>query len=202
MKKTVIFGGTFNPFHNGHAEILNILSDLCFVGDILLIPTFNPPHKVCDCLADNTHRLNMCKIASENFSNVTVSDIEIKRGGKSYTVDTLKTLKEQLKDRDLALVIGGDMLVSFKKWYKYSEILKMAQLIVFGRAGVSFDRFFDVKNSLENEGGQITFIDKKITDISSSRVRENIKDKEFLLKYLPIGVYEYIMDNGLYGGDK
>ena len=91
MAKTVIYGGTFNPLHVGHAQIIKLLSEQSFTDELMVIPTALPPHKEYEGEVAAEHRLNMCRIAAREFKNVTVSDIELKRQGKSYTIDTADT---------------------------------------------------------------------------------------------------------------
>ena len=95
MKKIAIFGGTFNPFHNAHYEMLKAIAQSDLADEILLMPTKLPPHKECDFLADETHRFNMCVLAAKKFPNVTASDFELKLTGKSYTFNTVSALSEE-----------------------------------------------------------------------------------------------------------
>lgn len=199
--KTVIFGGTFNPIHLGHLEIIENISKMDDIEKILVIPTGIPPHKECRDLADNNARLEMCKIATSHLKNVVISDIEINRSGKSYTVDTLKKIKKDNPASDICLVCGGDMITTFTQWYKYEEIIKNATIIAVRRVGVDTTEFESAVSGLINMGARITVLKNKITGISSTQIKENINNKEFLYKYLPIGVCKYILDNKLYCGE-
>ncbi|MBQ0084177.1 MAG: nicotinate (nicotinamide) nucleotide adenylyltransferase [Clostridiales bacterium] len=198
MKNTVIFGGTFNPPHLGHCKMLESVLKLETTEKVIVIPTSVPPHKVCKSLAGNTDRLNMCRLAFESRKNVTVSDAEMRREGKSYTFDTLSLFKKQGTE-NIAIVCGGDMIVTFKSWYRFEDILKMAQIIAFRRKGVDNGEFDAAVNELRDMGGNITVIEADIMNISSSEIRENIKNREYLLEYLQPNVYDYIVENGLYG---
>ncbi|MBQ8304446.1 MAG: nicotinate-nicotinamide nucleotide adenylyltransferase, partial [Clostridia bacterium] len=93
MKRIALFGGTFNPFHNAHFEMLEAVVKSNLADEILLVPTKLPPHKECDFLADETHRLKMCALAAQHFANVTACDMELKMQGKSYTFNTVSELK-------------------------------------------------------------------------------------------------------------
>ncbi len=201
MKKTVIFGGTFNPIHLGHVEVVQSVLDLPTTKEVILIPSSMPPHKICNDLACDADRFEMCKLAVAGIDNTSVSDAEILRGGKSYTVDTLRRIKKQNPDASLAFVCGGDMVVTFKQWHKYSEIMELAEIIAVRREGISDAQFKDAVRQLINEGGRITVINGNITGISSTDIRENINNREYLLKYLTKEVYEYIRDNKLYSGE-
>ena len=94
MSFTAIFGGTFNPFHNGHYEMLKALNACDKVSKIFIMPDKIPPHKSADELASDIDRLNMCKLVAEDFNKAEICDIEFKREGKSYTYDTVKLLQE------------------------------------------------------------------------------------------------------------
>ena len=201
MGNTVIFGGTFNPIHLGHVEIINTVAARPSTERVLVIPTAAPPHKVCSDLACDADRLEMCRIAAGGIQKVSVSDIELLRGGKSYTVETLRKIGRENPTDNLSLVCGGDMIVTFTTWYKYEEILKMAEIIAIRRVGVDNTEFDNAVKELINMGARITVLKSEIIGISSTEIREHLHDREFLLKYLPQGVYEYIAINNLYGGD-
>lgn len=201
MKNTVIFGGTFNPPHLGHIEIINNVLNMPSTDSVIVIPTAVPPHKVCSFLACDADRLEMCKIATEHLSRVSVSDMELIRGGKSYTYETLKKIKAENPDLQLAFVCGGDMIVTFKEWFRYKDILKLAQIIAVHRAGTDDSEFDNAVKDLLNAGGIISVLDGEIADISSTKIKENINNKEYLLKYLPEKVYDYIIKNNVYSGE-
>ena len=199
MKNVVIFGGTFNPLHKGHIEIITTLSEFEGIDEVLLIPDRIPPHKQCDFLAKDEHRLNMCKIVAKRFSNVSVCDIELKRTGKSYTIDTLKEIKHQNPDYNLSIAIGGDMLVSFDKWKDYKDILSLCRIICLGRGGVDKAQFSEKVQYFKSIGGEILVLDNEITEISSTLLRENMRDPDFTLKYIDNEILEYIFQNNVYG---
>ncbi len=199
MKNVVIFGGTFNPLHKGHIEIISALSDLEGIDEVLLIPDKIPPHKKCDFLALDEHRLNMCRIIAKRFSNVSVCDIELKRDGKSYTIDTLKEIRRDNPDFNLSLAIGGDMLVSFDKWKDYKEILALCQIIVLGRGGVDKTLFSEKVEHFKAIGGQIFVLDNEITEISSTTLRENMRSRDLTSKYIDNEILDYIYKNNVYG---
>lgn len=124
-----IFGGTFNPPHLGHKHLAEEIKETANLDKIIIIPAFTPPHKASKELADGVHRMKMCELLF-NDSFYDISDIEIKRQGKSYTVDTVTELKKLYPDDELFLIIGADMLMSFDKWYRYEAILADVKLCV------------------------------------------------------------------------
>ena len=198
MKHLAIFGGTFNPFHNGHFQILNAVSQSGLVDKILLIPSKIPPHKEVGFLADEKHRLNMCRLAAEEFENASVTDIELLRSGKSYTIDTLHELIKRYPDYKPALIIGGDMMASFSEWKDYKQILKIADLIVFSRKGIDLAGFEKSISDLTKIGANIFVFDDDIDHISSTQIRNNIGNLGFLGKYIPKNILDYIISNGVY----
>ncbi len=191
MANVAIFGGTFNPFHIGHYEILNAVCDLSFIDKVFLIPDKIPPHKTFDYAIDDIHRQNMCSIVCKKFSKAEPCLLEFEREGKSYTIDTLSLLKEKYPDDNFYIVIGGDMLSTLDTWYNWKELIKMASFIAFKRQNYAdFDSSY---NRLKKFGADIIILNKKITDISSSKLRNKI-DKNLL----PEDVYEYIIEKGIY----
>lgn len=186
-----MFGGTFNPIHNGHVEIVRTISSLPYISRIIVIPTAVPPHKQAKQLASGEDRTEMCRIALSGFEKVEISDIELSRGGKSYTYNTLCELEQQYGER-MALVCGGDMLTTFDTWYRYGDILKKADLLALRRQGTDNSEFDRSVERLRRAGGQITVIDTKIDGISSSMVRDGKKE------LVPYSVREYIEKNSLY----
>ena len=192
---TVIFGGTFNPFHIGHYEILKALDSDPQVEKILLMPDRLPPHKTSEFLIDDETRTQMCRIASEDFPKCQLCLIEFEREGKSYTVDTVKLLKERYPDRDFAFAIGGDMFVSFKKWRKYEELIKMLSFFVFKRSATDTQEFDKVFEELTAEGMKIILKDEVIPAVSSTQLRRDFEKSKHLL---PEKVYYYLKDRGVY----
>lgn len=194
MKKTAIYGGTFNPLHLAHFEVIKTVTKSGLVDDILLIPTKIPPHKECDCLAEEEHRLNMCKIAASKFSNVFVSDIELKRVGKSYTYDTVMQLKQELPAK-YYFVCGTDMVCTFFKWYRAEELLNEVGIIAIRRGGTDDNEFDIAVDDLRSKGADVTVLDMEPIEISSTKIRSSSETD----KYLIPEIAEYIKENNLYG---
>ncbi|MBR4073388.1 MAG: nicotinate (nicotinamide) nucleotide adenylyltransferase [Clostridia bacterium] len=196
MSVTAIFGGTFNPFHIGHYEMLAAINDLSFVDEIFVMPDKIPPHKICDFLASDKDRIEMCKIACKDFNKAKLCLIEFERDGKSYTYDTVCALKEKYPDKEFYLVCGGDMITSFKTWYNWDVLLKEVGILAFYRVGEG-EKFDTEIASLKNLGGKITLVNKDITEVSSTELRKNIEsDKN--TKLIPKDILTYINEKGLY----
>lgn len=197
-KKLAIFGGTFNPPHLGHKKMIEMLLGLEIFENIIVMPSFIPPHKKGN-FAPARDRFKMCCMSFGGLKGVTVSDFEISMGGKSYTVLTLEELKKQGIVFP-GFVVGADSLVNFHKWYRYEDILKLAHLVVYKRAGVSEAELLSAKANLEALGGKITLLDFYPPDISSTEIRETLKQGGSAEEFLTESVNEYIIDNGLYIG--
>ena len=191
MDNVAIFGGTFNPFHNGHLEIINTLVASDAFDKILIIPTNIPPHKNAPMLASGDDRLTMCSLALKNFKNVEVCDIELRRNGPSYTIDTVRELKK-LYNADVHVVCGGDMITTLYSWKNYNELIKYAKFVAFRRVGTDNSDFDLAVEKIRLDGGFVTVIDADITDVSSTVIRNGDSSK------LPVAVSEYIKEKGLY----
>ena len=196
MGYTAIFGGTFNPFHIGHYEILTALQNDDEIDEIFLMPDKIPPHKVCDFLADDNIRIEMCKIAAEDFSKVQLCLVEFEREGRSYSYDTVVRLKEMYPEKNFAFVIGGDMLVTFDLWYKYDELIKLISFIAFKRSDTNDELFNEKANRFMNKGMRLKIMNQVITEVASSGIR---KDFSVAKSYVPKKILEFLNERGIYG---
>ena len=185
---TIIIGGTFNPVHNGHLHIADEVRHRFNPERILIIPSFISAHKLHDSALSAEHRLEMLRIATRN-SCFTVEKCELERQGVSYTIDTIRFLKEKYRlEKKPGLLIGDDLVEGFKSWKNASAIAEEAQLIVAARDAEKID--FGYKHIK---------IDNLMLNISSSDIRKRVLNNEACRYLLPPGVYEYIIDNNLYG---
>lgn len=199
MKTVAVFGGTFNPIHKGHTEIISALSQKPEISKVVLMPTKIPPHKTVDFLADERHRVNMCNIIADKFNNVEVSDLELKRVGKSYTIDTVSELKRLYPDSKIAITIGADMVVTFSEWKNYQALINEVKIFAFGRNTISDDEFKKGIVFLKSIGADIECINKTIPNISSTEIRTNLQNNKDTSKLLDSEIYEYIISNNIYG---
>ncbi|MGI6279886.1 MAG: nicotinate (nicotinamide) nucleotide adenylyltransferase [Acutalibacteraceae bacterium] len=193
---TAIFGGTFNPFHIGHYEILKALNKDSQIEKILLMPDRLPPHKSCEFLADDRTRIEMCRIAAKDFSKCELCLIEFEREGKSYTYDTVKQLKKRYPDTEFAFVMGGDMLIFFDKWHNYMELMTELSFIVFRRADIDETEFLNSINRYANMGMKIILKNEVIPAVSSTELRRSFSSAKSLI---PPEIYDYLKKRGVYG---
>lgn len=201
MSRIGLFGGTFNPPHLAHKRLSDEMKEKLSLSEVLIMPTFTPPHKEAESLASSEDRLSMCKLTfSENYYNVC--DLEIKREGKSYTVLTLEELKKIYPEDEIYLVIGSDMLLSFHKWYRYEDILSMCTLCVISREDEKTAQALSdyAKNVLQRyeEKGEIVISRSSPVELSSTLIRDRISEGEDVSAFLEEKTYDYIKEKGLY----
>jgi len=198
MKKLGILGGTFDPIHNGHIYLAHEAYAKLGLDEVLLIPACVPPHKVGLDVAPARDRYMMALLATEGEAFMKVSDIELKRTGLSYTYDTIVSLKEIYPDYEFYFIIGGDTVPQLHTWRYIRPLLEMVTFVVIGRPG-----YTDVINKAANELGDIVFEKVKMLDtrefsVSSTEIRNRIRQRRSLIGLVPEIVQEYIYVNGLY----
>ncbi|MDY4588621.1 MAG: nicotinate (nicotinamide) nucleotide adenylyltransferase [Oscillospiraceae bacterium] len=193
VKKTGIFGGAFDPVHNGHVRLAEEAVKQLKLRRLLIIPTYVSPHKHTD-LAPFEDRAEMCRRAFGHIPGAEVSDIEVRLGGTSYTINTVRALKEIYPDEQLFLLIGGDMLFSFDKWYKYESLLKETKVCAAARESDSLADMMEYANEL----GRIKVFPTQVIEMSSTEVRKTAAQGGDISGMVPGGVAEYIREKGLY----
>jgi len=200
-RKIGVFGGTFNPVHNGHIRLAQLYYDKLNLDKLLVIPTNIPPHKSVSNMADSGDRLNMLKIAFEPFPYVDVSDIELKNGGKSYTVNTISQLKELYPDDRLYLIVGGDMFLCFDRWKEYKKILSMCKVCAAPREIGEFKALKEYQKKIDPTLSNTIILDAEVLVLSSTEIREKIADIDKANYLIPEKVRQYIIQKGLYKND-
>lgn len=194
--KTGVLGGTFNPPHKGHLAAANAVHEALGLDKVLFIPTNLPPHKkLPKGSATTEQRCEMVRLMTEPYPWAVYSDLEIQRGGASYTVDTLKALHDA-GEHDLTLIVGTDMLLSFyRSWREPEEIVRLASLAVVAR-GTEDRPFLEEKAQTLRQtlGAKITLVHCPVLPISSTDVRQQGGFEEMT----PPEVAAYIRQNRLY----
>jgi nicotinate-nucleotide adenylyltransferase len=218
--KIGLFGGTFNPIHNCHLTIAARIRDRLSLDQILFIPTGDPPHKPHDGLAPASHRLEMVRLAIAADSAFALSDIEIQRPAKSYSIDTVRALREHYgPGTDLSFILGLDAFLEFPGWRQAPDLLRLCHFVVVSRTGMSFapladrpplpaipqqalealDRRTQDRLDVPVPGGtRLTFMCLPPCDISASDIRQRIRSRMSVASLLPAPVESYIMRVRLY----
>lgn len=191
MNPIGVLGGIFDPVHNGHLALAVLAKDFFKLDKVLFVPSGNPPHKKSSVNCCASDRLEMLKIALSGEPDTQIWDLEIKRSGISYTVDTLYELKE-LFPGPLYFIIGSDNLGELTTWHKYKEILNLVTLCVAHRPGFSF------KIPSQIEQANILRFPSPEWGISSTMIRNYLQKGYSCRHLLPEDVIEYISNKGLY----
>ena len=194
-----IYGGTFSPPHLGHVKAAEEFFKQMELDLLYIIPTAVPPHKQLDAGDDPRHRLAMCELAFAGMERVIVSDMEIARGGKSYTVDTLRALTDE--DRRLFLLVGTDMMLTLDRWREAEEIFRLCYPVYMRRENDPvIEGQIIAKNSeyLAKFGKIVRRIPMEFVDVSSTAVRERVRAGGSLADLVPEAVAAYIAKEGLY----
>lgn len=194
-----IMGGTFNPPHKGHINAARSAQREIGLDRLIFIPAGIPPHKEMDKnSAKASDRLNMARLAARCIG-AEVSDIEISRCGKSFTVDTLKELKRLYPEAELWLIMGTDMFLSLETWREPQTIFSLASIAAVPRNEEDIQKLSEHGKMLcERYGAVSRIIDAPVVTISSSELRPDISSSE-LSEFLPSEVYDYIVSHHLYG---
>jgi nicotinate-nucleotide adenylyltransferase len=220
-----IMGGTFNPVHLGHLRTAEEIGELLDLDTVIFMPSAFPPHKDGDHIASFTHRLEMLRLAIKDNPHFFASDLEYQLGGRSYTLNTLKTLTIELGSKDeLFYLLGYDSFLTIPKWYSYRDLFSLACFVVFPRPGQrdlaenkeqimsvesigsflaeNFDDNFvwsDEKSCYAHPSYKpIYFYQSSLLEISSTNLRMCLT-KGLSVRYLvPDSVAAYIAENGLY----
>lgn len=198
MKKIAIFGGTFNPVHNGHLHLCNEMQQKFHFDKILLIPTNIPPHKECVDLASNEDRFTMLQLAVDGNPLYEISDIEFRLEGKSYTYNTIQALKQEYQDPESYMIIGSDMLKIFDQWYRYEDILDDVTVVVGARENQEYQELILFKEEKFQNTNKIVVVDISVFPKSSTEIREAIAQKLNLDDSIPSSVLSYINSHNLY----
>ena len=191
--KLCVFQGSFNPIHNAHLRVADFVRDNYDFDKILFIPAFCPPHKD---IGMAEHRFEMVKLAAENHSVFDVSDIEYKRGGKSYTYLTIKELYETYDiEPPISFIIGTDAFEKIESWYEADKLKELVKFLVFIR-----EDNFDISryDYLKGKGYNFEFQKLPYKDISSTELRNKINAGRDISGLVPEKVKEYIEKHGLY----
>ena len=199
MERIGIFGGSFDPPHIGHIQAAKAAVRALRLDRLLMMPAFQPPHKTLSANAPTPlQRLQMLRLACEEDALLQVSDLELSRGGISYTYETMEAVRQMYPEAELFLLMGSDMFLSFHNWKEPEKILANATVAVFYRGDRGEQGKVETqKAALEATGCKVHLIEHDVVDISSSQLRRLLAFG-CIDAFLPQGVGDYIRANGLY----
>ena len=221
MMRIGLFGGTFDPIHIGHLRAATEVKQGFNLDQIVFIPAAQPPHKTQDTVTDATDRLKMVELAVSGLSGFTVSDVELKRSGPSYSIDTIDHFKSVAPgDSEIFFITGLDAFLEIDTWKSYSDLLKRVAFIVIARPlfdgsdiesrWIRLEKFIKTKISdeykfsdspacfVQSEAKPIYIFDITALDISSTRIRDLIRKDQSVKFLIPAEIENYIHNRGLY----
>lgn len=204
MNPIGILGGTFDPVHNGHVQPALEVAEHFAIAKLLMIPLDVAVHRP-QPMGSSAQRLEMCRLAAYPHSIINVDDREIRRGGGSYTVDTLEELREEYgPELSLVWLMGRDSMDSFTEWEGWQRILELAHLAVMQRPGYAWDAPLPedlqpyLREDLKGASGSIVLKTVQPQDISSTEIREKLASGEFVRGALDENVRKYLLNNAIY----
>jgi len=217
-RRIAIFGGTFDPFHNGHlrmaAEVLEGLS----LPDLFLVPSARPPHKPSRPMAPAEDRLAMASAGVAGIEGISVLDLELRREGPSYSLLTVREVSEGNPGADLLFLIGADAFAEITAWHRYRDLLAACDFLLLPRPGIAPEASFPPGIRIEPEGNRCYNLPGcsyrlpggrrllcpvlPVLDISSRSIREKVRRGRSLRGLVPPEVERYITDHGLYRGEE
>jgi nicotinate-nucleotide adenylyltransferase len=201
--KVGILGGTFNPVHLGHLIVAQSALETFELSTMLLVPCAKPPHKAVPSLASAADRLAMVELAIEGDPRLAASDLEVRRGGVSYAVDTLTALRAADPDHDFFFVIGADTLTELHSWRRIDELLQLCEFVTFGRPGFDLSSLRPKDLCLPPPWPERLLARATSgihIDISSSVIRHRVAEGMSIRYLVPPAVEMYIAEHGLYRG--
>lgn len=204
MERIGILGGTLDPIHRGHVEPLQEIAEELGWRRILLIPAATQPFKKAGAPASAFHRFAMAVLAVREDDRFLVLPLELERGGVSYTVETLRELRDRFADQSLDWVVGTDCLAGLSRWRDLAGIMEMANLVILRRAGHPDHLPEELQARVcavaeRNKSGSVVFTENALVEISATAIRDRIRRGENQEDLLHPEVARYIRRNGLYG---
>ena len=197
--KIAIYGGSFNPPHLGHVEAARTVASALAPDRLLIVPASVPPHKeLADGSPTAQQRLELCRLAFADIPGAEISEMELRREGKSYSYDTVRLLREENPDAQLILVVGTDMLLSFEKWYQFRYLLENCTLAVLARGEDDLNELRAAAYLRTTYDADVTVLPHEPIAISSETIRERLETRGGE-DYLSDAVYAEIIRHRYYG---
>jgi len=198
--KKAMFGGSFDPIHNGHTALCRGVATALALDGIVLMPTGRAPHKIKHSSTTDEQRLAMCRLAVADEPLIEVSDLEIRKGGASFTIDTVETLCAMEPQTEWYLLMGADMFMTLTTWKRFEDLVKLVQPVTVPRDDVDADALRQQAKKLEAFGAVCHVIELPLMPVSSTQIRNAAQKGESLSSLVPPSVEQYIVAKGLYSG--
>ncbi|MCR4572259.1 MAG: nicotinate-nucleotide adenylyltransferase [Lentisphaeria bacterium] len=203
--RVAIFGGSFDPIHNGHLMIAQKILELEKADEILFVPALMPPHKMNGLCATPEQRMEMVRLAIEPYEKFSVTDVELNRkDSPSYTFDTMMIMKNIYPDSELCLILGMDSLLGLSSWYRATELVSRNHFIIYPRPGVErppiheLEAVFGMRNAYKLTDSILNDEELAQSALSSTMIREAARNGQTLENFVPPAVAEYIRENHIY----
>lgn len=195
-----LFGGSFDPVHNGHVNVVrSLLERVTDIDRVIIMPAAVNPFKAqTGTSASAEDRLQMCRLAFGHIPLCTVSDYEISKSGISYTVNTLEWLKESCPECRIILTVGSDSLESLPKWHRAEDIFRMADIAAVSRSAQDNLRIADFAEKAQSAGARVMIVETEPFEVSSTQIREKILKNQDISCYMDKNVVEYILSRHIY----
>lgn len=194
MVKVGLFGGTFDPIHFGHLLLAEHTCEALRFDAVWFMPAADPPHKSRQPLATGLQRLEMIRLAIEGNSLFQVTDIEMERGGVSYTIDTIEELQRRFSDHAFSFLMGADMVNYLPKWHRIDELAARIDFVGVQRPGT----LLQLDNLPAHIRDQVTMLEVPLFELSSTTIRERVSQGMSVRYRVPDRVHEFIQRNDLY----
>lgn len=199
FRKTGILGGTFNPIHNGHVDMALNIRDEFSLDKVMLLPSGDPPHKADEHLATKQQRLHMAELCAFDHGCLQVCDMEIKREGTTYTIDTMRELCAKHPQNDFHFIIGSDTLFELETWRSFPELCRMVQFVCVKRDEHDRLQIAGEIARLGREYRAMIFLSQYSgLYVSSSYIRKRVAEGKSIADFVPAPVEVYIHESGLY----
>jgi len=197
VQKIGLFGGTFDPVHTGHLILAEFIREAAGLSKIYFIPTKIHPLKNNRHIQTAQHRLKMLEMATGDNPDFLISDFELQQPGTSYTIDTVKSFRQQYPpdNFELYFLVGADNLDQFHLWKQPDELVKLCQFILFGRPG------YEISAGANSYASTFRFIEAPLLEISSTEIRKRVRQGLSIRYLVPPGVEDYIKKHTLYESD-
>ena len=197
MRKIGLFGGTFDPIHNGHIKVAQTAIDKIGLDMVIFIPSGQPPHKTKKQISDKQTRLEMTQLAIQDIPYFKLSDYELDKQNLSYSVETVKHFLDEYPGDTFYFIVGADSFSDLPTWYGYRDLMELCCFVVISRPDTKKEELL-ARFEGNEKPPRVFFIDDVFMDISSTQIREMVAEGNNIIELVPIKIYEYIIKKSLY----